>query len=142
MNKNIGLVFPKNTFCDCLNIILGPWMKVKCEFSGTNVQSMDWLLLVPAINTSEMTPNEFKMTLRPCEKHFVHLRTHLWSYWDSFWVLMRVSLAGIIPGTISQATISARHKYIWNDPKWVQNDSYTLWKAFGTPKDTFVKLLG
>ncbi len=37
---------------------------------------------------------------------------------------------------------SARHKYIWNDPEWLLNDSYTLWKAFGTPKDTLGKLLG
>jgi hypothetical protein len=36
---------------------------------------------------------------------------------------------------------SARHEYIWNDPKWLLNDSYTLWKAFGTPKDTLGKLL-
>ena len=81
--------------------------------------AMDWLQLVPAINTSEMTQNDFKMTLRPCEKHLVHLRTHLGSYWGSFWVLLRVSLAGIIPGTghMSIATISARQKYIRNDPK-------------------------
>ncbi len=37
---------------------------------------------------------------------------------------------------------SARHKYIWNDPEWLLNDSYTSWKAFGTPKDTLGKLLG
>jgi hypothetical protein len=39
-------------------------MNFKCEFLGTIVQSMDWLLLVPAIITSEMTPNDFKMTLQ------------------------------------------------------------------------------
>ena len=55
-----------------------------------------------------MTPNEFKMTLRPCEKHLVHLRTHLGSYWGSFWLLMTVSLGGIIPGTISQCQSLAR----------------------------------
>ena len=75
-------------------------MKVKCEFSGTIVQSMDWLLLVPAIITSEMTPNDFKMTPKHCEKHLVHLRTHFGSYWGSFWLLLRVSLADInCPGT-------------------------------------------
>ena len=39
------------------------------------------------------------MTLRHCEKHLVHLRTHLGSYWGSFCLLLRVSLADIIPGT-------------------------------------------
>ena len=34
------------------------------------------------------------MTLTPCEKHQVHLRTHLGSYWDSFWLLFIVSWAG------------------------------------------------
>jgi hypothetical protein len=41
-----------------------------------------------------MTPNDFKMTLTPYEKHLVHLRTHLGSYWDRFWLLFIVSWAG------------------------------------------------
>ncbi len=35
-----------------------------------------------------------------CEKHLVHFRAHLGSYWGSFWLLLRVSLADInCPGT-------------------------------------------
>jgi hypothetical protein len=46
-----------------------------------------------------------------------HFRTHLGSYWGSFGLLLRVSLADIIPGTGHMATINARQKYIRNDPK-------------------------
>ena len=90
------------------------WVLMRVSLAGID---MYWLQLVPAINTSEMTQNDFKMTVRHCEKHLVHLRTHLGSYWGSFWVLLRVSLAGIIPGTGHMATIYVRHKYIRNDPK-------------------------
>jgi hypothetical protein len=41
----------------------------------------------------------------------------LGSYWGSFGLLLRVSLADIIPGTGHMATINARQKYIRNDPK-------------------------
>jgi len=56
-----------------------------------------------------MTPNDFKMTLTPCEKHLVHLRTHLGSYWDSFWLLFIVSWAGTIPVHMDQNVEMWKH---------------------------------
>ncbi len=76
--------------------LLGYFLAVNESFFGGHYPS-PWTGLMPAIITSEMTPNEFQMTLRPCEKHLVHLRTHLGSYWGSFWLLMIVFWAGIIP---------------------------------------------
>ncbi len=72
------------------------WVLLIVSWAGTipvHIQG----LIVPAIITSEITQNDFQMTLTPCEKHFVHLRTHLGSYLDSFWLLLIVSWAGTIP---------------------------------------------
>jgi hypothetical protein len=71
-----------------------------------------WTGIVPAIITSEMTQNDFKMTLTPCEKHLVHLRTHLGSYWDSCWLLF-------LGRALSQSiwTGSSPHGLGWCPPK-------------------------